>query len=187
VHVLAAPEDLLQHRLVGDVREQAQLDLRVVGEISMWPSSATKQARISRPCSVRIGMFWRFGSVLDSRPVAVAGLVEGRVEAAVVADQLGEGVQVGRLQLRDLAPLLDRGDDLVLAADRLQHARVGGEARLAAALARQPQVLEEDVAELWGEPIVNSSPAKIPDAPLELGGPPVRSAPRCPGAAPRRA
>ena len=36
------------------------------------PSSATKQARISRPCSVRIGMFWRFGLVLDSRPVVVA-------------------------------------------------------------------------------------------------------------------
>ena len=31
VHVLAAAEDLLQHRLVGDVCKQPQLDLRVVG------------------------------------------------------------------------------------------------------------------------------------------------------------
>ena len=31
VHVLAALEDLLQHLLAGDVGEDAQLDLRVVG------------------------------------------------------------------------------------------------------------------------------------------------------------
>jgi hypothetical protein len=28
-----------------------------------------KQARISRPVSVRIGMFWRFGLTLERRPV----------------------------------------------------------------------------------------------------------------------
>ncbi|MGH9567249.1 MAG: hypothetical protein ACRD4I_14790, partial [Candidatus Angelobacter sp.] len=32
-----------------------------------------KAARISRPSSVRIGMFCRFGLVEDSRPVAVPG------------------------------------------------------------------------------------------------------------------
>jgi hypothetical protein len=58
-------------------------------------------------------MFWRFGFVLDRRPVAVA------VWLKVVC------VEVGRLELRDFAPLLDRGDDLVLVADRLQHAGVG--------------------------------------------------------------
>ena len=36
------------------------------------PSSATKAVRIFRPASVRIGMFWRFGSEEDSRPVVVA-------------------------------------------------------------------------------------------------------------------
>src|SRR3546814_7447836 len=34
-----------------------------------WPGSATKAWRIWRPTSVRIGMFWRLGSVDDRRPV----------------------------------------------------------------------------------------------------------------------
>ncbi len=40
------------------------------------------------------------------------------------------------------------GHDLVLVADRLEHARVGREAGLAAALAREAELLEEDLAEL---------------------------------------
>ena len=40
--------------------------------MSLQPSSATKQARISRPRSVRMGMFWRLGFWLESRPVAAA-------------------------------------------------------------------------------------------------------------------
>ena len=70
--VVAGAEDLLQHLLVGDVGEDPQLDLAVVGGEQAGARSATKQARIGRPISVRIGMFWRFGLVLESRPVAVA-------------------------------------------------------------------------------------------------------------------
>ena len=36
------------------------------------PGAATKARRILRPSSVRIGMFCRFGSDDDSRPVVVA-------------------------------------------------------------------------------------------------------------------
>ena len=36
-----------------------------------WPGSAVNAARISRPSSVRMGMFCRLGLVDDSRPVAV--------------------------------------------------------------------------------------------------------------------
>ena len=75
-------------------------------------------------------------------------LFRSSVEAAVVRDQLGEGVEIGRLELGHLAPLLDRGHDLVLVADRLQHAGVGGEAGLAAPLARQAELLEQDRREL---------------------------------------
>ena len=34
------------------------------------PGAAINAARISRPTSVRMGMFCRFGSLLESRPVA---------------------------------------------------------------------------------------------------------------------
>ena len=36
-----------------------------------WPGGATNAARMRRPSAVRTGMFCRFGSELDSRPVAV--------------------------------------------------------------------------------------------------------------------
>jgi hypothetical protein len=38
----------------------------------LLPGAATKAVRILRPSSVRTGMFWRFGSFEDSRPVVVA-------------------------------------------------------------------------------------------------------------------
>jgi hypothetical protein len=54
---------------VGDMGQHAQLDLAVIGETSSLPFSATKAWRILRPSSVRTGMFCRFGSDEDSRPV----------------------------------------------------------------------------------------------------------------------
>ena len=70
--VLATGEDLTQGILAGDLGQDPQLDLVVVGREQAWPRGATKQERIGRPTSVRIGMFCRFGLALESRPVAVA-------------------------------------------------------------------------------------------------------------------
>ena len=67
VDVLAAREAVDEHRVVGQVREDAELDLRVVGRRSgACPGAATKAARMRRPSSLRIGMFCRFGSELET-------------------------------------------------------------------------------------------------------------------------
>ena len=67
-------ERLDQRGVLREVRHDAQLDLRVVGReqdrASGRKSRATKQRRIALPRSVRTGMFCRFGSCDDSRPVA---------------------------------------------------------------------------------------------------------------------
>ena len=68
----AVAERLPQRRHVGDLGEQPQLDLRIVGGDELVAGRATKALRILRPSSVRIGMFCRFGSDDDSRPVVVA-------------------------------------------------------------------------------------------------------------------
>jgi signal peptidase I len=49
------------------------LDPRVymVKRIIGLPGEGRKAWRIRLPSSIRMGMFWRFGSVLDNRPVAV--------------------------------------------------------------------------------------------------------------------
>ena len=108
--------------------------------------------------------------MLDRRPVAARDLVEGRVQAPVVADPGGERVEVGLGELGELAEALDLGDDLVLAADRLEHAGVGAEARLAAALAAEPELLEQDLAELLGRADHELLARQLPDLALELGG-----------------
>ena len=70
VDVLAAAEDVDQRLVAREVGEDPELDLRVVRRDERRPAGATKARRIARPASVRIGMFWRFGSFDESRPVA---------------------------------------------------------------------------------------------------------------------
>ena len=72
VNVESVGEGLLQLRNVGDMGEQAQLDLAVVGRDQLVARRRRRRrVRILRPSSVRIGMFCRFGSDDDSRPVVV--------------------------------------------------------------------------------------------------------------------
>ena len=97
------------------------------------------------------------------------GLVEGGVQPAVAADQAREGVEVGRLQLRQLAPVLDLLDDRVLVANRLEHAGVGREAGLAAPLPRQPELVEQDRRELLRRADRELLSRQLPDLALELG------------------
>ena len=87
-------------------------------------------------------------------------------------DELRQHVEVGLGELVELAPALDLGDDLVLVADRLQHARVGREAGLAAALLRQPELLEQHLAELLGRADDELLARQVPDLLLERRGSP---------------
>jgi hypothetical protein len=71
VEVLAARERLDEPLVAGEVREDAQLDLRVVGSHhEVAGPGGTNAALMRRPRSVRTGMFCRFGLLLDRRPVA---------------------------------------------------------------------------------------------------------------------
>ena len=60
------------------------------------------------------------------------------------------------------------GDDLVLVADRAQHARVGREPGLAAALAAQLELLEQDAGELLRRADRELLARQLPDLVLEL-------------------
>ena len=93
-------------------------------------------------------MFWRFGSDDESRPVDGDGLVERRVEPAVVGDQRRQRLDVGRAELRVDPPVEHRLDDRVDADELLEHRRVGRVAGLRLPALGQLQLAEQDVAEL---------------------------------------
>ena len=114
-------------------------------------------------------MFWRFGFVLESRPVAAGDLVEGRVDAAVVVDQPRQRVEVGALELGELAPALDPLDDRVLVAKLAENAGVGGEPGLATALLGQPELVEEHARQLLRGADRELVPGVLVDLSLELG------------------
>ncbi len=115
-------------------------------------------------------MFWRFGLLEDSRPVVAAvwlKVVWSRPSASISSRQR---VEVGLGELGQLAPALDLGDHRVLVADRLQHPGVGRVAGLAAALARQPELAEQDLLELLGRAERELLAAQLEDLALELVG-----------------
>ncbi len=136
VDVFALAEDLFQDLLVGDVGEDPELDLAVVGgeqPVALFGDEAGADGAADLGpdrdvLQVRVGAGEAAGGG--------RGLVEGGVDASGLGvDQLRQRVEVGVLQLRQLTPLLDLLDDRVLVADLGEDAGVGREAGFAAPLA----------------------------------------------------
>ena len=167
--VLAAQEDLLQRGLVGDVGEHAQLDLRVVGRDQHVPGRGLEAAADLAPelgahrdvLHVRV----RRGEAARRR----GGLHERRVDPRLGVDHLRQHVEVRLGELVELAPALDLRHDRVLAADRLQHAGIGGESGLPATLARKAELLEQHRAELLRRADDELLAREVPDLALEPG------------------
>ena len=84
-------------------------------------------------------------------------------------DHFREHVEVGLHQRGELAEALDLRHDRVLGADRLQHAGVGREAGLAAALAREAELLEQDLPQLLGGGDQELRPGELEDLGFQLG------------------
>ena len=93
------------------------------------------------------------------------------MEAGLPVDEQRQRIQVRGLQLRVLAPLLDLLDDGMLRADRLQDARVRRVTGLPAALAREPELLEEHLPELLRRADRELLPRELPHLALELADP----------------
>ena len=78
-------------------------------------------------------------------------------------DQLRQRINIGRLELRELAVLEDQTDDRVLLAQRLQRVGVGGVASFCALADRQAQVLEQHLRELLRRAQVELLPRDLLD------------------------
>ena len=107
VDVLPAPERLEQRLVAREMREQAQLDLGVVGGHEDAPrgrdeGAADREARLRADRDVL-----EVRRVRGEAPRRGDRLVVPRVDAPVLRDRAGKRVDVRALELRDLAPLED--------------------------------------------------------------------------------
>ena len=107
-------------------------------------------------------------------------LVERRVQPAVGRDQRRQRLDVGRAQLRVDPPVEDRLDHRVDADELLEHRGVGRVAGLRPPALGQPQLLEQDVAELLGR----ADRELVPDGGVDLAPRGARSRPRTRARAP---
>ena len=135
VHVRAGGEGVHQLRIVGQVREDAKLDLRVVGAEDD-PARRRDEGRADRPPELGAD-----GDVLQVRvgrrqtPGGGDGLVEAGVDpAGPRVDAPRERVDVRPLELVELAVLEDARRQRVFLGERLEHLGVGRAAALRRAL-----------------------------------------------------
>ncbi len=169
VHVLPALERAHQPLLAREVREDAQLDLRVVG--GQQPRARLGHERAADLAAQRRA----HRDVLQVRvrarePAGGRGrLRERRVDAAVGGDRRGQGDQVRGVQLRELAPALDDGHDRVQVADLREHPLVGRVAGLALAVGGQSEPLEQHLAELLRRADRERAAGQLVGLLLELG------------------
>src|SRR6266700_4821252 len=70
VDVPALREGLDERGIAREMRQQTQLDLRVIGRQQHRSGLGDEGPANASPRGVRTGMFWRFGSEDDNRPVA---------------------------------------------------------------------------------------------------------------------
>ena len=134
-----------------EVREHAELDLGVVRDEEHLvgrsrderPSDPATELRADRDV-----LQVRVGAAEASR--RGRRLVEGRVHPAVArVDHPREGLEVGGVELVELAPRQERIDDLVVVPQLLQHRRVGRQRTLGGALAGlQPELVVQHLPQL---------------------------------------
>ena len=157
---------------VGDVGEHAQFDLRIVGRDQLVAPPATKAVRILRPSSVRTGMFCRFGSLDDSRPVEHRGLRIGGVHSpGARVDVAGQRIGIGGFELGELAPVEDSCAAVVaFGGEVVEHLRRSPTPRSWSCAAGQPHAAEQDVAELLGRAEIEALAGEFVGLVLESRG-----------------
>src|SRR5207249_190655 len=149
-NVGAGAERVEQRGVLGDVRENAKLDLRVVGG-DQDPVGRPRDECAADPAAQRRAD----RDVLEIRSAArePASRRDGLVERGVYApglriDQSTEALRVRRTKLFDLAVLENLLDNRVHAAKLLEDRGVGGKTRPRPAAAGELQLLEQERLEL---------------------------------------
>ena len=170
VNVDAVAEGLAQRLDAADIGDDAQLDLRIIDRQQLVPLLGDEGAADAPPFlgADRDVLYVRVGR--GEAPCTGRGHGEGGVDAPRLrVDLLHQRVGIGGFQLGELAPFQDFRRQVVLRGQRLQHLGTGGVgAGLALLAALQPQLVEQDLAELLGRADVELATGQLVDVQLIL-------------------
>ena len=168
VDVVAAAEGVDQQRVVGEMRQQAELDLRIVG-------GEQHAAGLGDEGGANFAAeFGADGNVLQVRVLrrqpAGGGIrrVEGGVQAArAVVEQQWQRVHVSGFQLGELPVFQHQARDFVLGGQAFEHVHGGGDSFPFAVFHRlgQVELVEQNVAKLLGRVDVEFLSGKLVDLP----------------------
>ena len=136
--------------VIGDMRQHAQLDLRIV-RVDQYPALTGTEKLAHFPAELGAD-----GNVLQIRlggtdPAgARLGLVEAGMDPAVLADDLEQALAIGGVQLGKRTVIEHHLDDRMVVTQAFEHLGVGAVAALGFLLRRKVQVIKEHLAELLG-------------------------------------
>ena len=185
-------EGLPEVDVAGDVGQDAQLDLAVVGRQQHEVIAAGHEGAADAPPQLRAdGDVLQVGVGRGEPPGGGDGLLERGVQApGGRVDEDRQGLDVGGAELGVDAPVEQHGDHGVRRAELLEHLGIGRVAGLGALAARQVQLVEEDLLQLLGAAQVELVADRRVDVLLPAGrwprgtSRPARTGP--PGRGPRR-
>ena len=150
MNVRAVQKRLLHVLVAGDVRQNAQLDLGVIGVHQLL---AVPGHKVATQAAAQLGAD---GDVLQVRlggrdaPGAGLGLDKGGVHPTVRRLRRQQAIYVGRQQLGVGAVLQDLVDDRAVRAQAFQRGGVGGVAAGVFLARRQAQLVKQGFAQLLG-------------------------------------
>ena len=151
------------------MRQQPQFDLRVIGATPA-DAPAPRQTTCRDPAaftSVRIGMFCKFGSFDESRPVDAIALRIGRIRtaASIRIDLANQRIRIRRLQLLQLPPIQNpRGQLIPLIGQCLQHRSIRApSAGLHPPPATQLHLVEQHLTQLLRRTQIKRAPSQPMD------------------------
>ena len=173
VNIFIAFESRPQSFVAGKMGQHAQFDLRIIGGQQRQSGSPGKNAeRISRPSSVRIGMFCKFGSLELKRPVAATTWLNDRVHATGLRmNQLRQRIDVRSFELRVLPILNNLRRQRMRSGQFFQHLDIGAGAGFRFLHDRQLLFDEQNFLQLLGRSDVEFAPGQFENLALQSGHP----------------
>ena len=164
MNVGAGLEGVLHGFIAGDVRQNPQFDLRIVGIHQIAAVGSNEETAQTAAQLGADGNILQIGLGGADASGAGLGLNKGGVNAAIRTDGFEQSLHVGGVELLIRAILENVVNDRAIWTQTFQGFRIGGIAALGLFSRREPQFLEEGFPQLFGAVQIEGIPDLVVNA-----------------------